>query len=772
MRVQQDRRVSLPPVVARSTVRWRFLCRLALPLAGLSPGVAGALQTVVVTPDQPVVELGTALEFLEDPAGRLGIDDLLAGPQGDRFRANRSGREPSFGNTRSAYWFRFGLANRGPEDAELLLNIRYPLLDRVELHAPGKPVLILGDLLPFPERPVLTRHLAMPVTVPAATTSTFHLRVETSGIMTMPLEVGSPRRMLEVAHRRQLGLGLLYGIFAGALVYNLFLWLSARDAVNLYLVGHILSIGYGLACIDGLAFQLWPYWTNWQQWTPHLAAIMVAAFTLLFVRSLVDSRRRSPRLDRYLRLALWGLLLSCVFAAPFGARTLLRVAMSWLTVIGALLALTVAWHARRGQLQARIYACAWAVFLLLMASAAASSFNVIPHFFDFLIVARVAAAAEVLLAAIAVAANLREARAALTASETKFSRAFRSSPDALTLSTLENGRFIEVNDTFEQVSGYSRREALGRTSKELGLWPGDSRTSITEALRRDGSVRQKEAVIIHKSGRPVPVQFSAESIEIEGRPVLLATVRDITERKKAVRQREALIRELEAKNTELERFTYTASHDLRSPLVTILGFLGVLHKDVEGGDHRQFASDVGRIRAAAEHMRRLLDELLELSRIGRVVQPPERVPLTELAEEVAEMMRRTLAERGVEMVIAPDMPVVRADRTRLLQVFQNLLDNAVRFLGDQAEPRVEVGCRQQGQETVCYVRDNGIGIEPQHHEAVFELFRRLRPAVEGTGVGLSLVRRIIESHGGRIWVESEGAGTGSTFCFVIPEGDD
>ena len=147
---------------------------------------------------------------------------------------------------------------------------------------------------------------------------------------------------------------------------------------------------------------------------------------------------------------------------------------------------------------------------------------------DFLIVARVAAAAEVLLAAIAVAANLRQARSALAASETKFSRAFRSSPDALTLSTLEDGRFIEVNDTFEKISGYGREEAIGRTPKELGLWPGESRTGIAEALREDGSVQQKEAVIIDKSGRRVPVQFSAERIELGGRPVLLATVRDIT----------------------------------------------------------------------------------------------------------------------------------------------------------------------------------------------------------------------------------------------------
>jgi signal transduction histidine kinase len=311
---------------------------------------------------------------------------------------------------------------------------------------------------------------------------------------------------------------------------------------------------------------------------------------------------------------------------------------------------------------------------------------------------------------------------------------------------------------------------IGRTSRQLGLWLDDSRKALLAAIRDEGSVYQRETAIVDKAGRRVPVQFSGERIELDGQSVLLATVRDITERKLAAEQRELLIRELEAKNTELERFTYSASHDLRSPLVTILGFLGLVGKDVETGDRAQADRDLERIRAAANHMRRLLDELLELSRVGRVVRPSQVLSLNSVAEEAVALPQRALTERGIDLRLAPGLPVVSGDRTRLLQVFQNLLENAVRFLGDQPRPRIVIGCRRDGDEDVCYVRDNGIGIDPGHHDAVFELFRRLQPSIEGTGVGLALVRRIVEGHGGRIWVESEGAGRGSSFCFVLPAG--
>lgn len=187
-----------------------------------------------------------------------------------------------------------------------------------------------------------------------------------------------------------------------------------------------------------------------------------------------------------------------------------------------------------------------------------------------------------------------------------------------------------------------------------------------------------------------------------------------------------------------------------------------------GGDRERMQTDMRYIQMAAATMQRLLDELLALSRIGHVANPLTEVPLSELAREAVTLVGGQLVARGVQVHIPPHLPVVRGDRPRLLAVLQNLLDNAIKFMGSQPTPRIEIGARQEGEQTICYVQDNGRGIEPRYHEKVFGLFERLDVTGDGTGMGLALVKRIIEVHGGRIWVESAGPGHGSTFCFILP----
>jgi signal transduction histidine kinase len=163
----------------------------------------------------------------------------------------------------------------------------------------------------------------------------------------------------------------------------------------------------------------------------------------------------------------------------------------------------------------------------------------------------------------------------------------------------------------------------------------------------------------------------------------------------------------------------------------------------------------------------LLKNLLELSRIGRLASQPVEVSLEELAAEARELVHGQALEAGVQVDIAPGLPTVKGDRIRLVEVFQNLIDNGIKYMGDQDRPRIEIGARRDENQTVCYVRDNGIGIDPRYQEKIFGLFDQLDQKVDGTGIGLALVQRIIEIHGGRIWVESEGPGRGSTFCFTI-----
>ena len=232
-------------------------------------------------------------------------------------------------------------------------------------------------------------------------------------------------------------------------------------------------------------------------------------------------------------------------------------------------------------------------------------------------------------------------------------------------------------------------------------------------------------------------------------------------------QRQRHEEELRKKNDDLTRFTYIVSHNLKSPLVTIRTFVGYLEKDARKRYTEGVNKDLRYIRAATDKMSRLLDELLELLRIGCKVNPPVEVPLQVIVKEALDLVAGRMAERGAKVEVTPEPILLYGDRPRLVEVFQNLVDNAVKFMGDEPAPRVEIGVEQTGGEIVLFVRDNGIGIDPKHRAKLFGLFEQLDPSMEGTGIGLALARRIVEVHGGRIWVESEGHGKGATFRFTL-----
>jgi signal transduction histidine kinase len=253
---------------------------------------------------------------------------------------------------------------------------------------------------------------------------------------------------------------------------------------------------------------------------------------------------------------------------------------------------------------------------------------------------------------------------------------------------------------------------------------------------------------------------------------VLAIVRDVSLQKWILGEREKLITELEVKNAELERFTYTASHDLKSPLITIKGFLGFLRQDAQRGNLKRLEADIQRISEAADKMQRLLNDLLELSRIGRSVNKFERIDINDMISEVLELLHGRLSGGTTPILVSVDqnLPPVYGDRARLLEVWQNLIDNAAKFMGDQPNPQIEIGRSGNTVDgsTIFFVRDNGIGIDPKFKDWIFGLFDKLDPRSEGTGIGLALIKRIVESHGGKIWVDSK-LGKGATFYFTLPQ---
>ena len=352
---------------------------------------------------------------------------------------------------------------------------------------------------------------------------------------------------------------------------------------------------------------------------------------------------------------------------------------------------------------------------------------------------------------------------------------------ALTASRMETWTWnietgaVSWSDGIEAMFGMQRGQFDGKYDSYLSLVHPEDLAPFQQAIARALGDVEYEYVVNHRLIRPGGEVRWVEGRgrvfrEPDGKPVRMAgTVVDITDRKLQEAERERLLQDLAAKNTELEQFTYTVSHDLKAPIITIKGFLGFLEEDALHGRQERLRQDIHRIGTAVDKMHLLLNDLLELSRIGRIVNEPETIEFPALVQEAIELVQGRLQSASAQVDVTCGTVGVRGDRRRLLEVIQNLIDNAAKFMGSQPQPRIEIGCRGEQPNGMgeFYIRDNGIGIAPEHYERIFGLFNKLDPLADGTGIGLAIVRRIIEFHGGRIWVESE-PGQGATFRFTLP----
>jgi PAS domain S-box-containing protein len=357
----------------------------------------------------------------------------------------------------------------------------------------------------------------------------------------------------------------------------------------------------------------------------------------------------------------------------------------------------------------------------------------------------------------------RRARQALLASEDRFRVLSEAAFEGIGFS--DQGKIVDVNDQFADMFGITREQMIG-THVSAYVAP-ESLERVRSRMSSD-SGEPYEHLAQRPDGSVFPVEVRARRVQIGGRSMRVSALRDITQQKEAGAERERLIAELRLKNEEMGQFIHTVSHDLKSPLVTINGFLGLLERDLRDGDAERVRSDVGRIGSAARKMMHLLDDLVELSRVGRVGNTAFEVSLRDIVDDALERVSGPLAERKVEVDVMADLPTVFGDKVRLVQVVQNLLENAVKYMGSRDDPRIQIGVRPDPDGVTCFVRDNGMGVDPRYAQRIFNLFEKLDPRSEGTGVGLALVKRILEFHRGSIEVESDGT-HGSTFVFRLPK---
>lgn len=306
-----------------------------------------------------------------------------------------------------------------------------------------------------------------------------------------------------------------------------------------------------------------------------------------------------------------------------------------------------------------------------------------------------------------------------------------------------DGRITFWNTAAERIFGWRAAEIMGRPFDDVlprryrgALAYGQS--GLIEGCRRDTGEFPMQITVAEEDG------------------AYTAVIRDLTEL-------EARNRDLERSNAALEQFAAIASHDLSAPLRTIQAFLRLLerrHAEALSGEAREFVSHAVQ---ASIRMQRLIDDLLIYSRVGRSQRPPEMVDTAALVAEVAHLLDAS------SRVIADELPTVQGHRSELLQLFQNLIGNALKFVPADRKPRVAVSAQREGGQWRFSVDDNGIGIDIVQADELFEPFRRgdSSEAYDGTGVGLAIARKVVEQHGGRIWAEAKD-GDGARFCFTLP----
>lgn len=323
-----------------------------------------------------------------------------------------------------------------------------------------------------------------------------------------------------------------------------------------------------------------------------------------------------------------------------------------------------------------------------------------------------------------------------------------------------HGRIVEFNPVAERTFGYAEADVLGKRVVDLILPPSEQQAF------EEGLLRRVEVTAWRADGTQLPVELAIATFRLEGETMRTAYLRDISERRAAADALASHAAELARSNLELEQFAYVVSHDLQEPLRAIVGYLQFLerrYREKLGPDAERF---IARAVGAATRMQAMIQDLLTYSRVGTRGRPFQPADCRAILKNVLANLHATIEENGA-VVTADELPTVRADATQLTELLQNLIGNAIKYRRDEP-PRIHVAAARDDGTWRFSVRDNGIGIEAQYRERIFRIFQRLHTASEypGTGIGLAVCRKIVERHGGRIWVESE-PGRGSTFHFTL-----
>ena len=682
-----------------------FFCLLAI------PATVGAMPApVVITPEHGSYFLAKHLELLEDPTTHLTITDIISRQNEPRFTPS-STETPNFGFTTSAVWARFTVKNSLPRTVEYFLEIKYPLLDRIDLYIPSGPetftVFKAGDSLPFKERTIQHKNTIFPVMLASGEEKTLYLRCETTSSLNLPIVLHSPACLAEEITMEQMLLGIYYGILLVMMIYNFFIYLGLKDSTYLYYVLFVFTYMLFQLSVNGMAFQyFWPEQIWWANNCTPLFIFLAYIFATQFTRNILDTPKNVPRIDAILRAGLVLSAIGSVLTLFIGYNLSIRLAtLMSLTVVALIVAGFICMI--KGYRPARYYFLAWSVSMLGVTVYALKTFGILPHNFITHWGIQLGSAWEVTLLSMGLADRFQLMKQEKEQMQTVYARELEEAHGELEKSFRDMEQFKNSLETLLE----ERTADLSR---------------VNENLSREAMDRQK-----------------AEA-------------------------------RAEAASKAKSQFLASMSHEIRTPMNAILGMANMASKLAETAKLRQYLAviqDSGKTLLAL--INDILD--FSKIEAGRLDLECANFDLRETLESLADLFGKQAADKGLELLInvRGNTPcALKGDALRLRQILINLVNNAIKFtqagevaVTAHAERLTDVAA------TLSFsVRDTGSGI---NHAQIRQLFSEYTQADSstsrlygGTGLGLAISKQLVTLMGGEISAESE-PGKGSTFHFTV-----
>jgi len=682
-----------------------FFCLLAPPAT-----VWAMPAPVVITPEHGSYFLAKHLELLEDPTTHLTITDIISWQNEPRFTPS-STETPSFGFTTSAVWARFTVKNSLPRTMEYFLEIKYPLLDRIDLYIPSGPetftVFKAGDSLPFKERTIQHKNTIFPVMLASGEEKTLYLRCETTSSLNLPIVLHSPACLAEEITMEQMLLGIYYGILLVMMIYNFFIYLGLKDSTYLYYVLFVFTYMLFQLSVNGMAFQyFWPEQIWWANNCTPLFIFLAYIFATQFTRNILDTPKNVPRIDAILRAGLVLSIIGSVLTLFIGYNLSIRLAtLMSLTVVALIVAGFICMI--KGYRPARYYFLAWSVSMLGVTVYALKTFGILPHNFITHWGIQLGSAWEVILLSMGLADRFQLMKQEKEQMQTVYARELEEAHGELEKSFRDMEQFKNSLETLLE----ERTADLSR---------------VNENLSREAMDRQK-----------------AEA-------------------------------RAEAASKAKSQFLASMSHEIRTPMNAILGMANMASKLAETAKLRQYLAviqDSGKTLLAL--INDILD--FSKIEAGRLDLECANFDLRETLESLADLFGKQAADKGLELLInvrGSTPCALKGDALRLRQILINLVNNAIKFTqaGEVAVTAHAERLTDVAAILSFSVRDTGSGI---NHAQIRQLFSEYTQADSstsrlygGTGLGLAISKQLVTLMGGEISAESE-PGKGSTFHFTV-----